>query len=65
MAVRTNLEMLGYQVRLLTAQDLQKDGSLRELVGAVNGRFGTEWKSIVQDTDTAKEQRTICPSLHS
>jgi len=56
-AVRTNLEMLGYQVRLLTTQDLEKDGSLRELVGAVNGRFGTEWKSIVRGTDTVKQGR--------
>ncbi|HET8945867.1 MAG TPA: hypothetical protein VFQ07_02695 [Candidatus Polarisedimenticolia bacterium] len=56
-AVRTNLEMLGYQVRLLTAQDVDKDAGLRDLVARVDGRFGDEWKGIVRNPDAVKQGR--------
>jgi hypothetical protein len=56
-AVRTNLEMLGYQVRLLTARDLEGDARLRDLVERVNGRFGEEWKRIVRGPDVVRQGR--------
>ncbi|HEV8199262.1 MAG TPA: hypothetical protein VGS03_04510 [Candidatus Polarisedimenticolia bacterium] len=54
-AVRTNLEMLGYQVRLLTRQDLEKDAGLRDLVGRVDGRFVDQWKGLVRNPESLKQ----------
>jgi hypothetical protein len=54
-AVRTNLEMLGYQVRLVTTQDLDREAGLRELYARVDGRFGDQWKALVRNPDALKQ----------
>jgi hypothetical protein len=56
-ALRTNLEVLGYKVRLLTPQDLEKDARLRDLVVKVNDRFGEEWGKMVYRPKAVKQER--------
>lgn len=56
-AVRTNLEMLGYQVRLLTRQDLDKDPGLRDLAARVNDQFGEAWKTLVRNPEAVNQGR--------
>jgi hypothetical protein len=59
-ALRTNLEVLGYKVRLLTPQDLEKDARLRTLVVKVNDRFAEEWGKIVYRPKAVKQDRYSC-----
>ena len=56
-ALRTNLEVLGYKVRLLTPQDLERDARLRVLVVKVNDRFAEEWGKIVYRPRAVKQER--------
>ena len=56
-ALRTNLEVLGYRVRLLTPRDLEKDARLRDLVVRVNDRFGQEWGRMVYRPKAVKQDR--------
>jgi len=56
-AVRTNLEMLGYRVRLVTRQDLDKDPGLRDLAARVNDQFGEVWKTLVRNPEAVNQGR--------
>ena len=56
-ALRTNLEVLGYKVRLLTPQDLERDARLRVLVVKVNDRFAEEWGKMVYRPRAVKQER--------
>ena len=56
-AVRTNLEMLGYRVRLLTRQDLEQDAGLRDLAARVNDQFGEAWKTLVRNPEAVNQGR--------
>lgn len=56
-ALRTNLEVLGYRVRLLTPEEIEKDTRLRELVVKVNDRFTGEWGRMVYRPRAVKQER--------
>jgi hypothetical protein len=58
-AVRTNLEMLGYRVRLLTPKDLEKDARLRDLAAKVGDRFSAEWRGLVARPQSVRQSRVI------
>ena len=59
-ALRTNLEVLGYKVRLLSPQEIEKDARLRTLAVKVNDRFGEEWGKIVYRPRAVKQDRYSC-----
>lgn len=47
-AVVTDLRGKGYEVRLLTVEEINADPELRELVNRVNDRYQEEWSKIVR-----------------
>lgn len=56
-ALRANLEVLGYKVRLLTPRELENDARLRTLVAKVNDRFAGEWGKMVYRPRAVKQER--------
>ena len=56
-ALRTNLEVLGYKVRLLTPEEIGRDARLRELVVKVDSRFTGEWGRMVYRPHAVKQER--------
>ena len=56
-ALRNNLEVLGYKVRLLAPRDIENDADLRALVAKVNERFAEEWGKLAYRPRAVKQER--------